>query len=127
MHDEAFNVGATTENYRIRDVAALVEELVPGSSVELRRRMPVPTSATTASSATSSPDAVPAYQPQWTVRTGIEELVSAYAAAGLTLDDLTGPRLQRIQRVRGLLDDGSITSDLRWTADASTQLPTARG
>ena len=33
VHDEAFNVGATAENYRIRDVAEIVEEVVPGSRV----------------------------------------------------------------------------------------------
>ncbi|MET0421959.1 MAG: SDR family oxidoreductase [Acidimicrobiia bacterium] len=126
VHDEAFNVGATTENYRIRDVAALVEELVPGSSVELAQDAG-PDKRNYRVSCDKLANAVPAYQPQWTVRTGIVELVSAYAEAGLTLDDLTGPRLQRIQRVRGLLDDGSITSDLRWTAGASLQLPTASG
>ena len=30
VHDEAFNVGASSENYRIRDLAEIVEEIVPG-------------------------------------------------------------------------------------------------
>ena len=33
IHNEAFNVGSTTENYRIRDIAHLVQEVVPGSRV----------------------------------------------------------------------------------------------
>ena len=33
VRNEAFNVGRTEENYRIRDVAELVEEAVPGSVV----------------------------------------------------------------------------------------------
>ena len=32
VHDEAFNVGASSENYRIRDLAEIVEEIVPGAS-----------------------------------------------------------------------------------------------
>jgi nucleoside-diphosphate-sugar epimerase len=126
VHDEAFNVGATAENYRIRDVAALVEELVQGSTVELAKDAG-PDKRNYRVSCDKLADAVPAYQPQWTVRLGIEELVRAYAESELTLDDLTGPRLQRIQRVRGLLDDGSITSDLRWTAGASVGSPTTGG
>jgi nucleoside-diphosphate-sugar epimerase len=31
VHNEAFNVGATSENYRIRDVASIVEDVVPRS------------------------------------------------------------------------------------------------
>ena len=33
IHNQAFNVGADAENYRVREVADLVEELVPGSRV----------------------------------------------------------------------------------------------
>src|SRR5665213_2558741 len=31
VHNEAFNVGRTEENYRIRDVAGIVESIVPNS------------------------------------------------------------------------------------------------
>jgi nucleoside-diphosphate-sugar epimerase len=33
VHNQAFNVGRTEENYRIREVAELVREVVPGSEV----------------------------------------------------------------------------------------------
>ena len=36
VHDEAFNVGRSTENYRIADVAKLVAELVPDCIVTFR-------------------------------------------------------------------------------------------
>ncbi len=119
VHDRAFNVGATKENYQIRDVAALVRELVPGSAVTL--------------AADAGPDlrnyrvncdllaeTVPGFEPQWTVARGVEELRDAYAAAGLSLDDLTGPRLQRIRRVRELLAASRLGADLRWIDAGST-------
>ncbi len=34
VHNETFNVGSTKENYRISELAAIVEEVVPGSRVE---------------------------------------------------------------------------------------------
>ena len=34
VHNQAFNVGRTQENYQIRDVASMVEEIVPGSRVK---------------------------------------------------------------------------------------------
>jgi nucleoside-diphosphate-sugar epimerase len=113
VHNEAFNVGVSSENYRIRDVAALVEELVPGSRVVFaqdagpdRRNYRVSCDKLAAT--------VPSFRPQWTVRSGIEELIAAFDAARLTLDDLTGSRLQRIQHVKRLLGEGRLGPDLRW-------------
>ena len=113
VHNEAFNVGQTSENYRIRDVADIVESTVPYSVVTY--------------SGDSSPDArnyrvdcskiarvLPAFQPQWTVRKGVEELYEAYVEHELTMDDFLGPRYQRLKKVRELLDEGRIGSDLRW-------------
>jgi nucleoside-diphosphate-sugar epimerase len=118
VHDQAFNVGATAENYRIREVAHLVEELVPDSKVALAEDAG-PDKRNYRVSCDKLAAAVPAYQPQWTVRTGIEELLRNYRDTELTLDDLTGARLQRIQRVRQLLGDGSLSSDLHWATTAS--------
>ena len=52
VHDEAFNVGRTEENFRIREVAAIVEEVVPGQPRRVRARAAGPTCGTTASTAT---------------------------------------------------------------------------
>ena len=33
VHDETFNVGASSENYRIREIAEIIEQVVPGVPV----------------------------------------------------------------------------------------------
>ena len=38
VHDEAFNVGASAENYRIREIAEIVEQAVPGARVSFAER-----------------------------------------------------------------------------------------
>jgi nucleoside-diphosphate-sugar epimerase len=126
VHNEPFNVGSTSENYRIRDVAHLVEELVPGSTVELAEHAG-PDKRNYRVSCDKLTALVPAFQPRWTVRSGIEELVEAYRAASLTLDDLTGARLQRIQTVRGLLDEDRLDHNLRWTSAAAAPQADSRG
>ena len=35
VHNEAFNVGCTEHNYRIRDIAEIVADVVPGCRVEI--------------------------------------------------------------------------------------------
>ena len=47
VHDQAFNVGATAENYRVLDVGKLAEEVVPGAQASRLPPAPAPTSATT--------------------------------------------------------------------------------
>ena len=77
VHDEAFNVGTTTENYMIRDVAHLVEEVVPDCEVTLSDEAfndPRNYRVTCDKLART----IPGFKPQWTVRRGIEELYEAY-------------------------------------------------
>jgi nucleoside-diphosphate-sugar epimerase len=112
VHNRAFNVGQTTENYLIRDVAELVRELVGG---------------TVTYAAGSGADArnyrvscdliaqeIPEFRPQWTVAKGIEQLVETYRRYGLLLEDLMGERHQRLLRINALLEAGSIDGQLRW-------------
>lgn len=112
VHLRAYNVGRDEENYRIREVAEIVADVVPGSR------------ATFADGA--GPDVrnyrvdcsrirreLPQFRPQWTVRRGVEELWDAYLRHGLTLEDLTGPRLQRIAHVRWQQEAGVLREDLR--------------
>ena len=37
VHNEAFNVGASSENYRIREIAEMIEQVVPGCAGVVRR------------------------------------------------------------------------------------------
>ncbi len=119
VHDEAFNVGSTAENYRIRDVAEIVGGVVPNSVVTLsdeafndlrNYRVNCDKLAQTIG-----------FETKWTVPDGVRELYEAYTAAGLTLDDLEGNRFMRIKRVRDHLESGRLDADLRWTADAGEQ------
>ena len=121
---EAFNVGRSEENYRISEVARIVEEAVPGSRVRFAdgadadiRNYRV--------NCDKLAHALPTFAPQWTVRTGVADLVAAYAAFGLTLDDVVGPRFLRIHAVEQLMSRGRLGPDLRWRSTAPAPSLTA--
>jgi nucleoside-diphosphate-sugar epimerase len=114
VHNVAFNVGLTGENYRIKDLAEIVKETVPGSRIEF--------------SADSGPDkrcyrvdceklirTLPEYKPQWNARRGAQELYDAYKKVGLRLEDFEGPRFKRLDHIKKLLHAGRLDSKLRWT------------
>jgi nucleoside-diphosphate-sugar epimerase len=119
IHRQAFNVGATEENYRIRDVAAIVGEVVPDSRVTLSDEAfndPRNYRVNCDRFAATFPEAVP----RWTVRKGVEELYAAFSEHDLTLDDLEGDRFMRVRHVRRLLDERRIDDGFRWTAEVGS-------
>lgn len=113
VHDEAFNVGASAENYRIRDIAEIVEEVVPEARAAFaegggpdKRSYQVDCSKLTR--------VLPDFEPRWSVRRGIEELHEAYVRNGMSYEEFTGTRYLRINRVRELQEAGRLDDELRW-------------
>ncbi len=113
VHNQAFNVARNEENYQIREVAEMVEEIVPNSRVEFAEG--------------AGPDkrcyrvncdkifrTLPAYQPYWSVREGIRELYEAYKFNGITYEDFTGSRYLRIKHIKQLISEGRLNENLRW-------------
>ena len=113
VHDEAFNVGASSENYRIRDLAEIVEEVVPGASASFAAGGG-PDKRSYQVDCSKIARVLPEFEPQWTVRRGVEQLHDAYARNGLTFEQFTGSRYLRINRVRELQEAGRLDDELRW-------------
>jgi nucleoside-diphosphate-sugar epimerase len=112
---EAFNVGCTSENYRVREVARIVEQIVPGSRIKFAQGA----SADARNYRVDCDKAVstlPGFTPRWTVRAGVLQLLEAYREVGLTADDVTGRRYSRIGHVRHLIATGALDERLRWCA-----------
>jgi nucleoside-diphosphate-sugar epimerase len=117
VHNETFNVGRTDENYRIRELADIVAETVPGCRIEY--------------AAGGGPDkrcyrvncdriqhVLPGFRPQWDARKGAQELYDSYRAAGLTYEQLG--RYARIHNLTALLKDGRLDASLRRIPQAET-------
>jgi nucleoside-diphosphate-sugar epimerase len=114
VHNEAFNVGASGENYRIRQVAELVREAVPGSRVTYAEGAGPDTRCYRVDGSKIAERL--GFRPAWTVRQGVDQLHRAFVRHRLTLADLVGSRFQRIARIRELLDAGRLDAELRWVA-----------
>jgi nucleoside-diphosphate-sugar epimerase len=114
VHNEAFNVGATAENYMIRDVAEIVAE-VTGATASFAPGGGEPDERSYRVDCSKLARVLPAATAQWTVKRGAEELARAYAEWGMTYEDFTGPRGLRIKRVQALQEAGRLDDELRWT------------
>lgn len=120
VHCQLFNVGLTSENYQIREIAEIVRAVVPGSKIAFADG--------------ASPDLrnyrvdcnyiarrLHAFKPQWTCRRGVEQLFAAFTESGLTVEEFEGPRFKRIAHLKQRIQEGSLDEDLypvRQFADA---------
>ncbi|HEY1308753.1 MAG TPA: NAD(P)-dependent oxidoreductase [Vicinamibacterales bacterium] len=121
IHNQAFNVGQSTENYRISELAEMVLAVVPGSRVTYAKGGgPDPRCYRVDCSRIAR--VLPAFKPKWTVPDGVRELYEAYRQNGLTYDEFVGEgsRYLRIRHIQRLQRAGQLTDDLRWTATAGS-------
>jgi len=112
VFNEAFNVGATSQNYRISEIANIVAEVVPGCRVEYATDAG-PDKRCYRVSFEKIARVLPDFKPQWDARKGAEQLYNAYRSSGLTLEEFEGPRYQRISHIKKLLADGILDDSLR--------------
>jgi nucleoside-diphosphate-sugar epimerase len=113
VHNEAFNVGANSENYRIREVADMVAEVVPGARATFAEGGG-PDKRSYRVDCSKIARVFPGFETRWTVRRGVEQLYEAYARHGLTFDEFSGPRYLRIKHVQELQEAGRLDEQLRW-------------
>jgi nucleoside-diphosphate-sugar epimerase len=117
IHNEAFNVGSSQENYQIRDVADIVQSIVPECSVSyLEGGGPDPRCYRV--NCDKLTRHIPEFKTEWTVRRGAEELYSSFVQNGLTSDKFAG--FVRLKRIQELLASGRLDETLRAkTAEAA--------
>lgn len=119
IHNEVFNVGATSENYQMRDIANIVAKTVPNCKVEF--------------SGDASPDKRNyrvncdkiknqlGFTLKWDIPKGAQEAYQAYRDVDLKLEEFEGDRYQRIAHIRKLLREGVLDDNLRFRATAASR------
>jgi nucleoside-diphosphate-sugar epimerase len=114
VHNQTFNVGRNDENYRIREIAEIVAQVVPGCRIEY-----APGGGPDLRCYRVSFDKinrmVPAFRPQWTALKGAQELYEAYRSIGLTAADMEMGKYVRIREIQRLQKAGRLDNSLRWS------------
>jgi len=121
VRNQAFNVGQTEHNYRIRDLARIVSDVVPGCQLTVAPDA-APDSRSYRVSFEKIGRMLPGFRPRWDARSGAQQLYAAYRAAALTAETAEGSRYQRIGQIRQLMAAGTLDENLRplnpvWSRD----------
>jgi nucleoside-diphosphate-sugar epimerase len=120
VHNEAFNIGRTDENFRIREIAEIVRDTVPGCELAFAEGAG-PDTRTYRVNCDKVRKALPAFEARWTVRRGARELYDAYRTIGLRAEDFEGPRYRRLAHLDELIHSGRLDNRLFWTQPATAR------
>ncbi len=115
IHNEAINIGSNALNHRIRELADLTVEAVPGSKLEIVAKADADQRTYRADFgkfAKTCPD----FEFQWTARKGAAQLSEAFRSIGLRPQDFTDKRFTRLKWLDHLLTSGLLDDSLRWRA-----------
>jgi nucleoside-diphosphate-sugar epimerase len=112
VHNKAFNVGRSDENFRIRELAEIVKDTVPDCELGFADDAG-PDKRNYRVDCSRIQKVVPGFKPAWTARDGARELYEAYKEHGISLDEFEGPKYKRIDHIRMLISEGRLDKELR--------------
>jgi nucleoside-diphosphate-sugar epimerase len=110
--NQAFNVGQTGHNYRVREIAEIVASVVPNCTIEFAHDAG-PDTRNYRVNCDKICRVLPAFAPKWNASKGAEQLYATYRSSALTLEEFEGPRFQRIAHIKKLIGEGIISLQLR--------------
>jgi nucleoside-diphosphate-sugar epimerase len=116
VHAQAFNVGRNDQNYRIREIAEIVGETVPGAVVAFAEGAG-PDTRNYRADFSKIARVLPNFKPQWDARKGALQLYEAYEQIGLKLEDFEGPRYRRIDQIKQLIASDNLDKELFWVRE----------
>jgi nucleoside-diphosphate-sugar epimerase len=113
VSSHAFNVGVNSENYQVRQLAAIIQQVTPTCSIEYCGKAgPDPRNYRVDFGKLER--AFPAFRPRWNAWEGARELYAAYRAAGMTAEDFHGRKFTRVKQLKYLIETGRLDDSLRW-------------
>jgi nucleoside-diphosphate-sugar epimerase len=113
IHNEAINIGANHLNHRIRDLAEIAVEAVPGATLDIVAE-PDADQRTYRADFTKFAKSFPSFEFRWTARRGASQLADCFRAVRLQQRDFTDKRFTRLTWLHHLIDTGRLDVSLRW-------------
>ncbi len=113
VHNQAFNVGTNEDNHQVKDLAGIVQQVVPNCTVVIENQSSTDQRSYRVDFGKIS-RALPNFTPAWNARSGVEELLRAYQQAGLTLHEFQGFKFTRLAQLKRLLESKQLDDTLRW-------------
>lgn len=116
VHNQAFNVGADANNYRIRELAETAGAVFPGCAVELGGKSDDGRSYRV--SFAKIRRHLPQFDCAWTAERGFRQLRTLFEHIGMTDETFNAPPYTRVRQLGVLLRTNQVDAELRWRTHA---------
>lgn len=113
VNGESFNVGQNSENYQIKDIARLVEEVIPGCEVELTGEHGSDSRSYRVDFSKISNE-LPLFKPRWKLKEAIEAIYEGYKVMGMDNEKFNGRYFIRLKQLEFLIATKMLGNDLFW-------------
>lgn len=109
---QIFNVGADTENYRVRDLANIIAGVIPGCEVTVGTSAGDNRSYRVRFNKISND--LPGFKAQWTARSGAEQLANLFRRIEMSPETYQFRAFTRLKQLRYLKQTGQVNEQLYW-------------
>ena len=114
VNGEIFNVGNSTENYRVREIAQTVAQAFPGC--EVSAGPPSQDNRSYRVSFDKIASRLPGFKTRWTARAGAEELRKLFERIEFSEETFQFRAFTRLKQLKYLQRTGQVDADLFWSA-----------
>ena len=112
VYNQVFNVGKNEENYRIKDVAEIVKNIVPNSEITYVDGAE-PDKRSYRVEFNKISQTLTEFKPKWNVSLGAKQLYDAYKKVDLLVEDFEGPKYRRISNLEKKVKSGIFNKNFR--------------
>ncbi len=112
VHNKTFNVGDTSHNYTVKEIAEIVGAVFPGCQVTFGQQ-----GADNRSYRVSFDkirEALPGFKCEWDARRGAEQLLSIFQQIDMTSETFNSPGFTRLKQLEHLIRTQQIDHDFFW-------------
>ena len=112
VHNQKFNVGASGENYQVKDVAKIISDTFPDCELSIGDRGGDKRDYRV--NFDKIKNTVPGFECEWDVPKGAQQLLEVFDRIKLSKELFESPHHTRLKQINHLLETGQIDANFFW-------------
>lgn len=112
IHNQIVNVGDTSSNYQIKDIAEIIKNTFPGCTVSLNKNGADKRNYRVNFNKIKT--ILPGFSCEYNIAKGAKELLDIFTKINLTKEDFESKDYTRLKQIKYLLEENKINKDFFW-------------
>lgn len=113
VNKKSYNVGITSENYQIKDIAKIISEVIPDTEIIITGEHGSD-SRSYKVNFNKIHNELKSFTPKWTLKKGIEEIYGSFLQYKMDDEKFNGRYFTRIKQIKYLLNNNLVDNNLFW-------------